>query len=88
MTKMRVLFHQTLMSFLELGSSSFSAVQNANKRSRWRSVCPVLGKGISGVFLWWSLSLGSKQLNELWVSGDTEKHSNNGFHRPHTRQVT
>lgn len=51
MTKMRVLLHQTLMSFLELGSSSFNAVQNASKRTRWRSVCPVPGKGISGVFL-------------------------------------
>ena len=81
---MRMLLHQTLMSFLELGSSSFKAVQHASKRTRWRSVCPVLRKGISGFFLWWSLSLGSKQLNELWESGDTEKHSNNSFDRPHT----
>ena len=57
---------------------------HASKRTRWRSVCPVLRKGISGFFLWWSLSLGSKQLNELWESGDTEKHSNNSFDRPHT----
>lgn len=84
MTKMRMLLHQMLMSFLELGSSFFNAVQHASKRTRWRSVCPVLGKGISGFFLWWSLSLGRKQLNELWESGDTEKHGNNGFHRPHT----
>lgn len=84
MTKMRMLLHQMLMSFLELGSSFFNAVQHASKRTRWRSVCPVLGKGISGFFLWWSLSLGRKQLNELWELGDTEKHGNNGFHRPHT----